>query len=102
MINITQKLKPKLIIQVKEIQQEAYKEPETLVPHKAAKKTAAVDLSKRLQDLRALNDANSKKGEFLLPFVDYLWQWDFFLFLILPFKLLTHENFYNEVPMYRK
>eukprot|EP00268_Persea_americana_P017064 TRINITY_DN18172_c0_g1_i2.p1 TRINITY_DN18172_c0_g1~~TRINITY_DN18172_c0_g1_i2.p1 ORF type:complete len:152 (-),score=42.21 TRINITY_DN18172_c0_g1_i2:207-662(-) len=51
-----------LIKRVKEIQQEAYKEPETLVPHKAAKKTAAVDLSKRLQDLRALNDANSKKA----------------------------------------
>lgn len=78
---------------MKEIQQEAYKEPETLVPHKAAKKTAAVDLSKRLQDLRALNDANSKKGEFLLPVVDYLWQWDFFFVSHSAFQVINTWKF---------
>lgn len=51
-----------LIKRVKEIQQEVYREPEILVQRKAQKQTAAVDLSKRLQDSRAVNDANSKKA----------------------------------------
>ncbi|XP_058101311.1 uncharacterized protein LOC131245703 [Magnolia sinica] len=51
-----------LIKRVKEIQQEAYTEPETIVQQKSSKQTAAVDLSKRLQDFRAMNDANSKKA----------------------------------------
>ncbi|KAK8984136.1 hypothetical protein V6N11_029460 [Hibiscus sabdariffa] len=44
-----------------EIQQEAYSEPETIQP-KDAKQTAALDLSKRLQDFRTLNDASSLKA----------------------------------------
>ncbi|KAL4298188.1 hypothetical protein GQ457_12G004610 [Hibiscus cannabinus] len=51
----------KLIQRVKEIQQEAYSEPETIQP-KDVKQTAAVDLSKRLQDFRTLNDASSLKA----------------------------------------
>ncbi|KAJ8616796.1 hypothetical protein MRB53_036168 [Persea americana] len=51
-----------LIKRVREIQQEGYREPEMVVQRQAPKKTAAADLSKRLQDLRALNDANSKKA----------------------------------------
>ncbi|XP_016732332.2 uncharacterized protein [Gossypium hirsutum] len=50
-----------LIKRVKEIQREAYTEPETIQP-KDAKQTAAVDLSKRLQDFRSLNDASSLKA----------------------------------------
>ena len=50
-----------LPFQVKEIQQGVYVEPET-VQEKDAKQTAAAGLSKRLKDLRALNDANSLKG----------------------------------------
>uniref|UniRef100_A0A803Q4F3 Uncharacterized protein n=1 Tax=Cannabis sativa TaxID=3483 RepID=A0A803Q4F3_CANSA len=50
-----------LIKRVKEIQQEAYAEPET-VQQKDAKQTAAADLSKRLKDLRSINDANSLKA----------------------------------------
>ncbi|KAK5805135.1 hir1 [Gossypium arboreum] len=50
-----------LIKRVKEIQREAYIEPETIQP-KDAKQTAAVDLSKRLQDFRSLNDASSLKA----------------------------------------
>ncbi|KAL5542440.1 hypothetical protein UlMin_010150 [Ulmus minor] len=50
-----------LIKRVKEIQQEAYAEPEK-VQEKDAKQTAAADLSKRLKDLHTLNDANSLKA----------------------------------------
>jgi hypothetical protein len=48
-------------LQIKEIEQEAYAEPET-VQHKDMKQTAAVDLSKRLQDIRSVNDVSSFKG----------------------------------------
>lgn len=48
-------------LQIKEIEQEAYAEPET-VQHKDIKQTAAVDLSKRLQDIRSVNDVSSFKG----------------------------------------
>lgn len=34
-----------------------------MVQHKDKKQTAAVDLSKRLKDLRSLNDGSSLKGE---------------------------------------
>ncbi|XP_030477099.1 uncharacterized protein LOC115694116 [Syzygium oleosum] len=47
-----------LIKRVKEIQQEAYTEPETVQP----KQTAAIDLSKRLKDFRSFNDAASVKA----------------------------------------
>ncbi|XVF66377.1 hypothetical protein PTKIN_Ptkin10aG0031000 [Pterospermum kingtungense] len=51
----------KLMKRVKEIQQEAYAEPET-VQANDAKQTAAVDLSKRLKDFRSVNDASSLKA----------------------------------------
>uniref|UniRef100_A0A6M2F789 Transmembrane protein n=1 Tax=Populus davidiana TaxID=266767 RepID=A0A6M2F789_9ROSI len=51
----------KLIKRIKEIEQEAYAEPET-VEHKDMKQTAAVDLSKRLQDIRSVNDVSSFKA----------------------------------------
>ncbi|GLT76800.1 hypothetical protein SLA2020_484380 [Shorea laevis] len=50
-----------LIKRVREIEQEVYAEPET-VQQKDTKQTAAVDLSKRLNDLRSLNDAGSLKA----------------------------------------
>nr|AFK48008.1 unknown [Lotus japonicus] len=50
-----------LIKRVREIEQEVYSEPEA-AQKKDAKKTAAVDLSKRLKDLRALNDAAGVKA----------------------------------------
>ncbi|XP_010264836.1 PREDICTED: uncharacterized protein LOC104602745 [Nelumbo nucifera] len=50
-----------LIKRVKEIKQEVYAEPDIVQP-KDNKQTAAVDLSKRLMDFRALNDANSVKA----------------------------------------
>ncbi|KAL5781580.1 hypothetical protein ACOSP7_006609 [Xanthoceras sorbifolium] len=50
-----------LIKRVKEIQQEVYAEPET-VQQKDAKQTAALGLSKRLKDLRSVNDAASFKA----------------------------------------
>lgn len=50
-----------LPFKVKEIQKEAYTEPET-VQEKDVKQTAAADLSKRLKDLHSLNDAASLKG----------------------------------------
>ncbi|XP_057991986.1 uncharacterized protein LOC110641063 isoform X1 [Hevea brasiliensis] len=50
-----------LIKRVKEIEQEAYAEPE-VVQQKDKKQTAAVDLSKRLKDLRSINDAASLKA----------------------------------------
>ncbi|OAY55478.1 uncharacterized protein LOC110610403 [Manihot esculenta] len=50
-----------LIKRVKEIEQEAYTEPET-VQQKDTKQTAAVDLSKRLKDFRSINDAASLKA----------------------------------------
>ncbi|KAK9140396.1 hypothetical protein Scep_010077 [Stephania cephalantha] len=49
-----------LIKRIREIQQEAYTETE-MVPRKVSKQTAALDLSKRLKDIRTLNDANSQK-----------------------------------------
>ncbi|KAH7521935.1 hypothetical protein FEM48_Zijuj07G0084800 [Ziziphus jujuba var. spinosa] len=50
-----------LIKRVKEIQKEAYAEPER-VQEKDVKQTAAAGLSKRLKDLRSLNDAASLKA----------------------------------------
>ncbi|XP_062166911.1 uncharacterized protein LOC133873192 [Alnus glutinosa] len=50
-----------LIKRVREIEQEVYAEPET-VQQKDTKQTAAVDLSKRLNDLRSFNDAGSLKA----------------------------------------
>jgi len=50
-----------LLLQVREIEQEGYTEPET-AQKKDTKQTAAVDLSKRLKDFRSLNDAASLKG----------------------------------------
>ncbi|XP_020596217.1 uncharacterized protein LOC110036170 [Phalaenopsis equestris] len=51
-----------LIKRIKEIEEEAYTEPggET---KQVPKQTAAVDLSKRLNDLRAMNDANKALEE---------------------------------------
>ncbi|XP_072967782.1 uncharacterized protein [Typha angustifolia] len=49
-----------LIRRIKEIQQEANSEP-GIETNQAPKQTAAVDLSKRLKDMRAMNDANSQK-----------------------------------------
>ncbi|XP_068657937.1 uncharacterized protein [Aristolochia californica] len=51
-----------LIKRVREIKEEAYTDPETSEQENVPRKTAAVDLSKRLQDFRILNDANSKKA----------------------------------------
>ncbi|KAM5553394.1 hypothetical protein ABKV19_025550 [Rosa sericea] len=50
-----------LIKRVREIQREASGEPETL-QEKDTRQTVAVDLSKRLKDLHAINDANSLKA----------------------------------------
>ncbi|KAK9137784.1 hypothetical protein Sjap_008378 [Stephania japonica] len=50
-----------LIKRIREIQQEAYTKIE-MVPQKVSKQTAALDLSKRFKDIRALNDANSQKA----------------------------------------
>ncbi|XP_050374892.1 uncharacterized protein LOC126792528 [Argentina anserina] len=50
-----------LIKRVREIQREASGEPET-VQEKEIRQTVAVDLSKRLKDLRSTNDANSLKA----------------------------------------
>ncbi|XP_020204030.1 uncharacterized protein LOC109789474 [Cajanus cajan] len=50
-----------LIKRVREIEQEAYTEPEA-AQKKDTKQTAAVDLSKRLKDFRSLNDATSLKA----------------------------------------
>lgn len=49
---------------MREIEQEAYTEPEK-IQQKEIKQTAAVDLSKRLKDFRSLNDAASLKGDYL-------------------------------------
>ncbi|CAL9112321.1 hypothetical protein MUK42_01411 [Musa troglodytarum] len=49
-----------LIKRIKEIEQEAYTEPEREI-QQVPKQTAAVDLSKRLKD-RAMNDVNSQKA----------------------------------------
>lgn len=49
---------------MREIEQEAYAEPEA-VQQKDTKQTAAIDLSKRLKDFRSLNDAASLKGNCL-------------------------------------
>ncbi|MED6182842.1 hypothetical protein PIB30_032515 [Stylosanthes scabra] len=50
-----------LIKRVREIEQEVYTESET-AEKKNSKQTAAVDLSKRLKDIRSLNDAASLKA----------------------------------------
>ncbi|KAK6914178.1 hypothetical protein RJ641_021499 [Dillenia turbinata] len=50
-----------LIKRVKEIQQETYTEPEMLEP-KETKQTSAIDLTKRLKDIRSLTDAGSVKA----------------------------------------
>lgn len=46
---------------MKEIEQESYGE-HGMMTQEDAKQTAAVDASKRLQDLRAGNDGSSQKG----------------------------------------
>ncbi|CAI0436966.1 unnamed protein product [Linum tenue] len=51
-----------LIKRVKEIKQEAYAELETVQQKETTTQTAAVDLSKRLKDSRALNDPASFKA----------------------------------------
>ncbi|KAF9611184.1 hypothetical protein IFM89_027498 [Coptis chinensis] len=51
-----------LIKRVREIEQEAYFEPERTVKQKVVKQTAAVDLSKRLNYMRASNEGNSLKA----------------------------------------
>lgn len=48
---------------MKEIEQEAYGE-HGMATDEDPKQTAAVDLSKRLKDLRAGNDGSSQKGFF--------------------------------------
>ncbi|KAL1353316.1 hypothetical protein HN51_017275 [Arachis hypogaea] len=50
-----------LIKRVREIEQDVYTESET-AQKKDSKQTAAVDLSKRLKDIRSLNDAASLKA----------------------------------------
>ena len=50
---------------MREIEQEVYAQPDT-VQQKDSKQTAAVDLSKRLKDFRAINDASSLKGDSFL------------------------------------
>ncbi|KAL6912348.1 hypothetical protein ACP4OV_001153 [Aristida adscensionis] len=50
-----------LIRRVKEIEQEAYGE-HTMTTQEDPKQTAAVDLSKRLKDLRAGNDGSSQRA----------------------------------------
>ncbi|KAF8394218.1 hypothetical protein HHK36_020425 [Tetracentron sinense] len=50
------------LVQVREIEQEAHSEPET-VQQKETKQTAALDLSKRLKDFRSVTDANNLKGD---------------------------------------
>ncbi|MQL71319.1 hypothetical protein Taro_003632 [Colocasia esculenta] len=50
-----------LIKRVRELEQDRYTEPEGVQPM-VPKKTAAADLSKRLQDFRAMNDANNQKA----------------------------------------
>lgn len=50
-----------LIRRVKEIEQESYGE-HGMMTQEDAKQTAAVDASKRLQDLRAGNDGSSQKA----------------------------------------
>ncbi|GLT99286.1 hypothetical protein SLE2022_167310 [Rubroshorea leprosula] len=50
-----------LIKRVREIEREAYAEPEA-DQEKESKQTAAIDLSKRLKDFRAFNDAASLKA----------------------------------------
>lgn len=56
---------------MREIEQEVYSEPEA-AQKKDAKKTAAVDLSKRLKDLRSLNDAAGVKGVSRFPLQTFL------------------------------
>ncbi|KAF9673623.1 hypothetical protein SADUNF_Sadunf10G0043400 [Salix dunnii] len=62
----------KLIKRVKEIEQDVHAEPET-VQQKDTKQTAAVDLSKRLQDFRSLNNASTLKE--LLCFHNFMLLW---------------------------
>lgn len=50
------------ITQVKEIEQEAYGEPGMSATQEG---TAAVDLSKRLKDLRQGNDGSSQRGHLI-------------------------------------
>ncbi|OWM91115.1 uncharacterized protein LOC116209664 [Punica granatum] len=50
-----------LIKRVREIQQEAYVEPEAVL-QKGTKQAAAVDLSKRLKDFRSFSDATNLKA----------------------------------------
>ncbi|OVA04825.1 hypothetical protein BVC80_8159g6 [Macleaya cordata] len=53
-----------LIKRVREIEEEAYTEPEQL-QQKTSKQASAVDLSKRLKFIRASGDPNSQKGDYL-------------------------------------
>uniref|UniRef100_A0A1D1XDZ7 Actin cytoskeleton-regulatory complex protein END3 n=1 Tax=Anthurium amnicola TaxID=1678845 RepID=A0A1D1XDZ7_9ARAE len=50
-----------LIKRLRELEHDIYTEPETVHPI-VPKKTAAADISKRLQDFRAMNDANNQKA----------------------------------------
>ncbi|KAJ4783122.1 hypothetical protein LUZ62_034368 [Rhynchospora pubera] len=50
-----------LIKRIKEIEREAYADVDVETEN-AEKQTAAVDLSKRLQDMRAVNEANNQKA----------------------------------------
>ncbi|KAG5227223.1 BAR domain-containing protein [Salix suchowensis] len=52
----------KLIKRVKEIEQDGHAEPETAQQKDTRQTAAAVDLSKRLQDFRSLNNASTLKA----------------------------------------
>ncbi|KAG5236419.1 BAR domain-containing protein [Salix suchowensis] len=52
----------KLIKRVKEIEQDGHAEPETVQQKDTRQTAAAVDLSKRLQDFRSLNNASTLKA----------------------------------------
>ncbi|KAJ6420943.1 hypothetical protein OIU84_028346 [Salix udensis] len=52
----------KLIKRVKEIEQDGHAEPETVQQKDTRQNAAAVDLSKRLQDFRSLNNASTLKA----------------------------------------
>ena len=47
---------------MKEIEQDGHAEPETVQQKDTKQTAAAVDLSKRLQDFRSLNNAYTLKG----------------------------------------
>uniref|UniRef100_A0A6N2NG22 Uncharacterized protein n=1 Tax=Salix viminalis TaxID=40686 RepID=A0A6N2NG22_SALVM len=61
----------KLIKRVKEIEQDGHAEPETAQQKDTKQTAAAVDLSKRLQDFRSLNNASTLKGNCLQYFLSF-------------------------------